>query len=409
MGRFAMLIRLMPKTKLFYFLSALAVFLLTTGLSYWVFKYFSARRLVSPLSSVVSTPPAKKSKVDPSLPRTEACPLNGALFTKLEYDEWVGRRPLGIMIENSPDSRPQSGLGTADIVYEAVAEGGITRFMGIFYCNAALSGNLMIAPVRSARIYFVNLISEYDGLYNHVGGAGNCDDPNVDPRAKALCAIHTNKIKDMDQFGLDFKTCHRVTNRLDHDVAYEHTMACFLDELYNVAAKRNWTNVDQKGVAWDKNFTPWKFQAEGDKTTGNSATSTSYYFWGTNRGVGTEFNQAFDVSWAYNASTNTYQRSNAGQVSTDLNTGEPLTFATVIVQFAKETATADVEKHLLYDIIGTGKALVFTDGVVTDAVWSKATRTARTIFKDTKGKEIKLQPGPVWISILPVGNQVTYQ
>lgn len=404
-----MLGRTMPKTKLFYLLSALALFLFSTGLSYWIFRYYPTRQIATGPDKTVSTPPAKKSKVDPSLPRTEVCPLNGAMFTKLEHDEWSTRRPLGIMIENSPDSRPQSGLSTADIVYEAVAEGGITRFMGVYYCNAALSGNLMVAPVRSARIYFVNLISEYDGLYNHVGGAGNCDDPNVDPRAKALCAIHTNKIKDMDQFGLDFKTCHRVTNRLDHDVAYEHTMACFLDELYNVAAKRNWTNVDQKGIAWDKNFTPWKFQDPDEKVAGAPASSISYYFWGANRGVGTQFNQAFDVSWAYDSGTNTYQRSNAGQVSIDLDTGEPLAFSTVIVQFAKETATSDVEKHLLYDNIGTGKALIFMDGTATDATWSKVSRTARTIFKDTKGREIKLQAGPIWVSILPIGNVVTYQ
>jgi hypothetical protein len=401
----------MPKARLFYALSALALFLVTTGLSYWAFTAVSRPRSIQKPSTVVTTPPAKKSKIDPSIPRTEVCPLNGALFTKLEKDVWDTRRPLGVMIENSPDSRPQSGLSTADVVYEAVAEGGITRFMAMFYCNAPLSGNLMIAPVRSARIYFVNLISEYDGLYNHVGGAGNCDDPNVDPRAKALCAIHTNKIKDLDQFGLDFKTCHRVTNRLDHDVAYEHTMACFLDEIYAAGAKRGWTNVDENlkaKPAWDKNFVPWKFQAEGDQAVGSPATNISYYFWGANRGVGSEFNSAFDVSWAYDSATNTYKRSNGGQPSIDLNSGEPLAFSTIIVQFVKETSTGDLEKHMLYDVIGSGKAQVFLDGVVIDATWSKVSRAARTIYKDAKGNQIQLQPGPIWISILPVSNTITY-
>ena len=105
---------------------------------------------------------------------------------------------------------------------------------------------------------------------------------------------------------------------------------------------------------------------------------------------------------------NTYKRSNGGKSSIDLNTGDPITFSTVIVQFAKETATTDFEKHLLYDNIGKGTATVFMDGVATDATWSKATRTGRTIFKDTKGRELKLNPGPIWISILPIGNQVTY-
>ena len=155
------------------------------------------------------------------------------------------------MIENHLDSRPLSGLSSADLVYEAVAEGGITRQMGIFMCDIA-GQNITLAPVRSARIYYTKLVAEYDALYNHVGGAGNCDDPTVNEQAKALCFIRRNKIKDMDQFGLDFKSCHRLTNRLDQEVAYEHTMACFTEELYKTAAKRDWQNDGE----WDKFFIP---------------------------------------------------------------------------------------------------------------------------------------------------------
>jgi hypothetical protein len=399
----------MPQSKPFLILAAISLFLLTSGISYWLFNYLKvSKSFTSNSPPITATSSTKKSKIDPSIPRTEVCPLNGALFTKQERDVWETRRPLGIMIENSVDARPQSGLSTADIVYEAVAEGGITRFMGIFYCNAALSGNIMIAPVRSARIYFVNLIAEYDGLYNHVGGAGNCDDINVDPRAKALCAIRKNNIKDLDQFGLDFKTCHRVTNRLDKDVAYEHTMACFLEEIYKAGADRGWTNVDAKGVAWNKNFTPWQFKSPTDKSTGDPATSVSYYFWGHDKGVGEEFNKAFDVSWAYDPTTGNYTRSNASQVSLDLNTAEPLKFTTVIVQYAKETSAGDLEKHMLYENIGSGKALVFTNGVAVKANWSKPSLKARTIFTDAKGVQIKFNPGPIWISILPIGNTVTF-
>jgi hypothetical protein len=360
---------------------------------------------ISP-ETLAPTAVSRKSKLDPSLPKTEICPLNGQLFTQPEKDVWSTRRPLAVMIENSVDARPQSGLSSADIVYEAVAEGGVTRFMAMYYCDAALTDNLMVAPVRSARIYFVDLVSEYDALYNHVGGAGNCDDPNVDNRAKALCLINTAKIKNMDQMGYagDFKICHRVTNRLDHDVAYEHTMACFVDEIYAKAQKLDWTNVDSKGVPWDKNFISWKFMAPEEKATGSPATNISYLFWNGDR----EFNQNFDVKWEYDPASGSYKRFNNNQLSIDLNTGEPLKFNTVIVQFAKETLLQDKEKHLLYDVIGKGKAIVFMDGVAVDATWSKTSRTARTLFYDSKGKELKLETGPVWISIVPAGNTVEY-
>ncbi|KKU62999.1 MAG: hypothetical protein UX87_C0002G0003 [Candidatus Amesbacteria bacterium GW2011_GWA1_47_16] len=387
-------------------LAGIGLFLVSTGVSYAFFNFLKPSGLSDRKSpgSVTPTLAAKKSKIDPSIPRTETCPLNGEMFTKQERDVWESHRPLGIMIENSVDARPQSGLSIADIVYEAVAEGGITRFMGVFYCDAALSGNITIAPVRSARIYFVNLISEYDGLYNHVGGAGTCDDPNVDPRAKAICLINTARIKDLDQFGRagDFKTCHRVANRTDKEVAYEHTMACFLDELYKIAAKWKWTNVDEKGVSWDKNFVPWKFQDAKEQLQGEPAATVSYAFWGNS------FEGAFDVKWEYDAAQNAYRRSNGGALAVDHNTGDPLIFNTVVVQFAKETSTGDVEKHMLYDVISSGKAIIFMDGVATPATWSKISRTARTIYKDSKGKEIKFNPGPIWISILPIGNEVSY-
>ena len=397
----------MSKNAILYLVGGLSLFILVTGISYFIFSRQSSVSPAEPVS-LSPTPINRKPKVDPSLPKTETCPLNGALFTKIERDAWETRRPLTVMIENSADSRPQSGLSTADIVYEAVAEGGITRFMGVYYCDAAMSGNLTLAPVRSARIYFVNLVSEYDALYAHVGGAGNCDDPNVDPRAKALCAIDRYNIRNLDEMGKagDFKTCHRLSNRLDHEVAYEHTMACFLDELYKAGEKWGWTNVDQKGVSWDKNFVSWKFKDASAKSDGLPAQTISYQFWGSNN---RDFNKDYDVQWNYDSSSNSYHRSNGGQQSSDLNTGEPLSLKNVVVQFAKETFINDLEKHMLYDVIGTGKALVFQDGVAIDATWSKATRVSRTIFKNSKSKEITFNPGPVWISIVPAGNQVEYK
>ncbi len=397
----------MPK-KLSVVLTSLILFLISSGASFAVFK-LTAPSSGSPVTPQPSaqTDTNRKSKINPGLPKTEICPLNGAMFTKPEMEVWSNRRPLAVMIENSVDARPQSGLNSADVVYEAVAEGGITRFMGMYYCDAAMTDELMVAPVRSARIYFVNLVLEYDALYNHVGGAGNCDDPNVDPRAKALCLIDTAKVKNMDQMGYagDFKICHRITDRTGKDVAYEHTMACYVEELYKKAEKLKWTNVDSKNVAWDKNFVSWKFLSAGAKSTGQPATNISYMFWTGNR----DFNQNFDVSWTYDAASDSYARSNGGQASVDLNTNQPLKFKTVIVQFVKETQLGDLEKHLLYDVVGSGKGLLFQNGVAQNITWTKTTKTSRTLFKDSKGKDVLLNPGPIWISLVPSTNQVTYQ
>jgi hypothetical protein len=383
---------------------ALVLFFLSAGVSYLVFRTIGQRR--TPVSSTTDTTtpalskPTRGSKIDPSLPKTEACPLNGQLFTQKEADIWSARRPLAVMIENHEDSRPTSGLGSADIVYEAVAEGGITRFMGIFYCGVA-GDNITIAPVRSARIYFVKLVPEYDALYNHVGGAGNCDDPTVNEKAKALCFIRRNNIKDLDQFGRagDFRTCHRLTNRLDHDVAYEHTMACFSDALYTAAGKYNWTNVDAKGVAWDKNFKSWKF-IDGAASSAPTASAISFDFWSSQTG--------YSVVWKYTAASNTYLRENSGQPAIDLNYDDQLSAKNVIVQFVAESGPLDEHKHMDYGVTGTGKGLLFQNGEVVKITWSKATPAARTKFMDEKGKEISFVRGQIWIELVPAGNPVEY-
>jgi hypothetical protein len=305
-----------------------------------------------------------------------------------------------VMIANHAEARPQSGLSRADIVYEAVAEGAITRFMGVFYCDIGIQGTLL-APVRSARTYFLQWVSEYDALYNHVGGAGLCNDDTVDDRAKALCQIDTWKIKDMDQFGISFPTCYRNYDRLDHQVATEHTMVCNSDKLYKLAEDRDWTNVDVKGVAWDKNFQPWKFKDDAKTEEKGTVKSISFVAW---KGYETDYG----VRWDYDPIQNNYLRFNGGVPHKDLETDEQLNAKAVVIQFAKETGPVDEHAHLLYANTGSGDGIVFQDGKATKITWKKYDRTSRTKFYDTIGKEIQFNRGQIWIEMLPIGTSVTY-
>jgi len=381
-------------------LIGLALYLIATGLSFAGFSY------IGKSVSSGTTPATKNGSqehfvIDPSTPKTEACPINGKFFTKQEKDVWSTRRPLAVMIENHSDSRPQSGLSSADVIYEAVAEGGITRFMGVFYCGiAAKSVNL--APVRSAREHYLGWVLEYDALYNHVGGAGLCNDDTVDDRAKALCHIQQYKIKDMDQFGISFPTCYRNYDRLDHTVATEHTMVCVTDKLASLAKQRGWTNVDATGVSWDKAFQPWKFKDDAKENERGSATSISFVAW---KG----YEKEYGVRWDYNKMANVYKRFNGGVAHTDLETKEQLSAKAIVILFAKETGPVDDHMHLLYANIGSGDAIVFQDGKATKAVWKKETKNARTKFFDAAtNKEIVLTRGQIWIEMLPIGTTVTY-
>lgn len=395
------------KNTLILALAGLGLYLLSVGLSYAVFNYFKNRgtEIISPAPQ---TPGSSKSKIDLSAPKTEECPLNGAKFTKAERDIWSKIRPLGVMIENHQESRPQSGLSKADIVYETVAEGGITRFLGMFYCGIVATsdrGVYDLGPVRSARTYYLDLVSEYGDfpLYVHVGGAGNCDDPTVDPKAKALCQIEKYGWKnkeswsDLNQFSLSVKECRREPDRLGHPVATEHSMYCSSDALWAKAAERKLTNVNFDNVSWDKNFKKWQFK---DDSSAGQNTSFEFNFW--------KEDKDYTVKWDYDSATNSYKRQNGGQTHTDFNTKEQVIAKNVIIQYVKEKGPVDEHKHMLYEIVGEGKAIIFQDGQKIEGKWVKKTRLDRTVYTDSKGKEIKLNRGPVWIEIVPIGSEITY-
>ncbi len=390
------------KSKLVLILSGLGLYLISTGISYGAFSMIQSGgqsgNLTSPLSKI-SPKTAPKYKVDPSVPRDQVCPLNGVMYTKTEKDIWAIRRPLAVMIENSEEARPQSGLSRADIVYEALAEGWITRLMGVFYCNTPLE-NITFAPVRSARTYFVDWVSEYDALYNHVGGAGRCPDDTVDPRAKALCQIDQYGIKDLDQFGIGYPDCYRNPDRLDHPVATEHTMVCFSDNLYKIAEKRGWTNVDNKDIPWDKNYKPWLFKDDAKEDVRGTASNIKLVF--------AQGYDKYDVAWEYDKATNSYKRFNGGGPHLDLETKQQLTAKNVVIQLTKLTGPVDEHGHFLYTTIGSGKALIFQDGKSIVGKWSKKSRVSRTQFFDSNGKEVEFTRGLIWIELIPSEQQITY-
>ncbi len=362
---------------------------LSVSLSYFLFSQF--RPISSTKESLVSLPtPSNAFVEDPNEPKTETCPLNGVKRTKKARDFWEKRRPLAVMVENHTEARPQSGLSTADIIYEAIAEGGITRFMAVFYCNLA---DIQVGPVRSARTYFLDW-NEYDALYAHVGGA------NTPGPADALSQIIRYGVKDLNQFSIGFPVFWRDYQRLGRPVATEHTMYSTTQKLWEVGAKRGFTATDSAGVSWDDNFVSWKFKEDkGGSTTAKIAVN----FW--------ESQPGYQVEWNYDAVTNSYKRKNGGESHIDLNNKGQLDAKVVVVQFQKESHANDGypgNVHLLYGTVGSGKALIFQDGGAVEGKWIKPKRTARTKYVDGNGKEIEFNRGQIWIQTVPEGSKVSY-
>ena len=393
------------KSKRSLFLAGLVIYLVSTGLSYTIFTAVSRAKSPTVFTSPLSEGEegefsGRKALVEITGAQTESCPLNGAKYTKVERKIWETRRPLAVMVENHLESRPQSGLSDADIIYEAVAEGGITRFMALFYCQAAAYESI-IGPIRSARTYFLDWASEYNQpLYVHVGGA------NTPGPANALGQINSygwSGENDLNQFSIGFPTFWRDYERLGHTVATEHTMYSTTEKLWSVAEKRGYTDVDPDNQDWLDDFQAWQFaKKEADLEDRGTVNQISYNFWD---------DEAYQVVWQYDQTNNLYSRANNGQPHKDLNTDQQLTAKNIVVQFMTERRANDGypgNVHLLYGTTGQGKALVFKDGQAIKANWSKTNRQSKTVFTDAQGKKIDFNQGRIWFSILPVNTEVDY-
>lgn len=381
----------MNRNKIVVIVSVIVLYVLSAGASYLFFtKVSSGNMVTSPLPA--PTTGADGSLVfNNNLPKTQSCPINGVLYSKQQEQWWQKHRPLGVMIENSTDARPQSGLSGADTIYEAVAEGGITRFLAVFYCQDAGE----IGPVRSARTYYVDFASEYADypLYAHVGGANQ---PGPADALSQLTDYGWTGYNDLNQFSVGFPTFWRDYDRLPN-VATEHTMYSSVQKLWDYSAtNRKLTNVDENGKAWDTNFVPYKFTDDALVSARPLAQSIHLEFWTSDPN--------YYVDWIYNPKTNLYARSNGGKLHMDKNTGKQLAAKNVVILMMQELGANDGYEnnvHLLFKDLGIGKAVVFKDGKRINGTWEKAKRTSRTIVNDASGNEIKFDRGLIWFEILP--------
>lgn len=280
-------------------------------------------------------------------------PLTG-LEVKKESD--TTKPVTAIIIENGVDARPQSGLKQAEIVYEAVAEGGITRLMAFYQQNKPQ----LIGPVRSIRPYYVDWYIPYDASMAHIGGS-----------AKALKMIRNGDHRDLDQF---FNAAYywRVSDRYaPHNV---YTSFAKLDALNRA-----------KGY---KKSHPKVFERE-DKEPSKKLNAKK---------ISVHISSAlFDSSYTYDKKNERYIRSQAGAQHKDREKGV-ITPKVVIVMKVTEVNVMEETIRASIKTTGKGEAVIFQNGTATKATWQRSSKEDQIEFVDKKGEPIKLERGQTWIT-----------
>jgi len=301
---------------------------------------------------------SKKPKAKEVVPATVASPLSGVQVPP----DLAKRSVTAIMIENSLDARPQSGLLEAGVIFEAIAEGGITRFLTLFQDTRPQ----YIGPVRSLRPYYLDWAAAFDAGIAHVGGS-----------PEALKQVRGG-MKDLDQF-FNAGSFWRVSTR-----AAPHNVYTSFERLDALNKSKGYTS---------STFASWPRKADSAlnpptaKTIDVNISSARY-------------NSHYD----YDAASNSYLRSEGGAphkatTSADDTVGQQL-HPKVVIALVMAYSIVDGAGHSGYATSGSGGMSVFQDGGVTSGTWSKAERKSQFEFKDAAGAPLKLNAGQAWVVIV---------
>jgi len=317
-----------------------------------------------PLKKEPATVAVVKKEVKPE-PVKYYSPLTGTLVA----DEAATKQAVtAVMIENSPDARPQSGLKDSGVVFEAIAEGGITRFLVLYQQEKPQ----LIGPVRSIRLYDAEWVAAFNASVAHVGGS-----------AGGLVEVRNGDYRDIDQF-FNAGSYWRATDRYaPHNV---YTSFAKLDALntakgYTTSTFTGFTRIDGKAS--------------------DVPTATQ---------IDIKLSSAlYNSTYAYDKASNTYLRSQAGAPHTDREQGQIAPSVVVAMKVDESTVLQDGKREAI-TTIGSGAATIFQNGTVQEVTWHKTSKTGQVTYTDATGKDVPLVRGQTWIAAVPNGaGSVTWQ
>jgi hypothetical protein len=327
-----------------------------------VAAFFVFHKSATPVAT--HTTPAKS--VAPA-PKSSTVASN---MTGLQVDPSINDRTVtGVMVENSELARPQSGIDQADVVFEAVAEGGITRFLLLYQDSQPQ----YIGPVRSVRPYYISWAMGFDAAIAHAGGS-----------PEALSAMKNLNVKDLDQFA-NGSYYTRISSRYA-----PHNLYTSMGQLNDIEISRGYGKAK---------YTPLLRKAETPSKAPNAKSIDLTISSST-------FNPHFD----YDPGTNSYKRSQAGapHMVVDKDGNQKQLLPKVVVALVMTQGIEADDLHTSYGVLGSGKAYIFQDGTVTEANWKKTSNTEQLSFTDATGKAVGLNPGQTWFTVVSAPNKVTY-
>ncbi len=293
------------------------------------------------------------------------CTLTGLLDTE---ESNVKQRPIAVMIDNEINARPQSGLDSAEIVYEMPVEGSITRYMGIYHHLPSEK----IGPVRSARPYFIDKALEFGAIYVHCGGS---------PQAlKDLDILKVDAFNDLKGTPVFWRSTDR---KMPHNL---YTNTKYMREVSETKKLEN------------KNA-PEYFKFSDDFLMPDGAFQKK---------ITINYSGYYKVSYLYNDEEKAYYRFINDTPMQDKETKSDIKTTNVIIEKVGIKVLDNVGRLQLNNV-GKNRGYFLTGGRLIEIEWQKDSRNGKTIYRDLKGNEIRLNKGITWIQVISANTKIDFE
>lgn len=316
-----------------------------------------------PTPTVSAPPPAvvtpSPTPTPTPTPTTGASPLRGTI---VPLEEITGPA-LSAKIDNHWDARPQWGLERTDIVYEELVEGGLTRYVAVWFSDVPKE----IGPIRSIRPMDPDIVGPLGGIIAFSGGRR----PFVDKIARTdlHLSIHGGK---------DNRFMYRSTNkRAPHNVVVEAQKL-----------RAHYEKLDPPAAQFSYAAEPQLASAVADGTAA--------------KGLDLTFSRESVRGWRWSKGADAYLRSQSGRKDLD-SRGDQLR-ATNVVTLTVDVEYGEVPRTIL---VGKGKGTVSTGGKTMKIRWSKKNRDSAIVLKDADGERVTLAVGNTWVELVPARGSVT--
>lgn len=321
----------------------------------------------TPNDSSSSTAPQTTGEKSTAAPTTQALqsvnPLTGLAGIRPEV---IGKRPIALVVENSPQARPQWGFCSPDIVIEGVVEGGITRMLWLY---SDVEDIPKVGPMRSARHDFVEMAEGLDAIFAHWGWS------DIAERA-----IKDRKVNNIN--GLEGKYFYRDKSR---KTAIEHTGYSDGQSIARAIKDNNYDRPVKEGYA-----KPFAFASLDSLNTPKG---------GKSAGVHIEFSSAYKHDFKFKEADSLYYNFiNAKPMLED--GGKQMSVTNVIVLYCP-TKVVDSQGHVDMDLSG-GEGLFLSNGSYENITWVKGNDPNGMLkLYGSQGGELRLNPGKSYIGFVP--------